>query len=82
MQSFRNPQNLRTFLESFSFLTSVSPLSFVLADMLSADLKYQDLPVGGINSSRKRKEGNQLTRKQGAAQCFCAAWHLVPLSPC
>lgn len=25
MQSFRNPQNLRTFLESFSFLTSVSP---------------------------------------------------------
>ena len=25
MQSFRNPQNLRTFLESFSFLTSVFP---------------------------------------------------------
>ena len=27
-----------------------------------------------------RKPVDELTREQGAAQCFCAAWNLVPLS--
>ena len=36
--------------------------------------------LAGFVSFRKRKEGNQLTREQGAAQCFYAAWNLVPLS--
>ena len=34
----------------------------------------------GVTGKKGRKPVDELTREQGAAQCFCAAWNLVPLS--
>ena len=42
--------------------------------------------IGGVKvghwyrlGKKGRKPVDELTREQGAAQCFCAAWNLVPL---
>ena len=34
----------------------------------------------GVTGKKGRKPVDELTRKQGAAQCSYAAWNLVPLS--
>ncbi|RGV57105.1 hypothetical protein DWW10_03275 [Bacteroides intestinalis] len=75
---YKGKAGRRGISETCDFCVGLHWFAYIATNTISEQAHQK----GFVSGKKGRKPVDELTREQGAAQCFCAAWNLVPLSTC